>query len=149
MSHPPCLPARRPTRGAVPKAVVVAVCLVALAISAWVLYRQAAPTQQSAVPGAQLQWACEGCQSGYTSPATGALATCPKCGKVGDLVHTFRCTRCDAAFEGYRMRFRKGQPPLLKTPKGEWTEDRGSVEAVVCPTCGKSDAAELVSPPPI
>ena len=145
----PFLTAVRPTRGAVPKPVLVAVCLVAVAISAWIIYGQVAPTPQPVAAGVEVQWFCEGCQAGYTSPADGSVAKCPKCGKVGDLIHTFRCTRCDASFEGYRMRFRTGQPPLFKTPKGEWTEDRGSVEPVACPTCGKADAVELVSPPPI
>jgi len=133
-------------RGAVPKALVVVLCIVALAVSAFVLYRHLGPAGGDASTLGDIEWICEKCGRPFHAPAVGRVPRCPRCGEIGHCVYRYRCTRCGATFEAFRTRGRPGEPMQMKAPGGPWRPfDPASVQ-VRCPQC-KADAVERLSPP--
>jgi len=149
MNLPPRMPSRRRDHGAAPKAAIIGVCVVALAISATIIFRSTTSSVPPPDAGIQIEWFCEGCQAAYKAPASNKMPDCPKCGKLGDRIHTFRCTECNKTFEGFRVRIREGKSLQFKSPKGDWTDNFDALIPITCPECGSPDAIELVSPPPI
>ena len=137
---------RQGVRGSARNGVVVAACLVLLAVSGVVVCRQLRSSDEAAAnQGPQIEWFCPKCQSSYKAPAMGGDPSCPQCGQIGDCVHTYRCTKCGETFEAFRTRIRTGQPMLMKRPDGDWAEYVPEDISVRCPQCG--GAAARVSPP--
>lgn len=135
------------------KLILIAVCLVVTAGSAYTLW----PKGGRVTPEMGYRpRVCDACGHPHDGPSEPVVTECPKCKKrEGVRAHYYDCQACGERFEAYRERLADASivemdpmtPPkfVYKLKGGEWKK---TIQALGTLTCPKCKSPKVKAPPP-